>query len=124
MTITGLDTWFDLIANDVIALYIVVSDYTAVSATIQSYGQGTTTFDPTLAAWDSGDNSYVFDDGGTPSKQIGINILIAYSTPKGDGSPYLVQAQFDHLLLENCDIEGQPAIYDFSHRERYGITAP
>lgn len=128
LTVTGLGTDFPFIANDVIALYIVVSQsptpYAAVSATIQSYGAGTTTFDPTLGPWNPIDNSFVFDDGGTPPKQIGINILLGYSTPDLLGNPYFVQAQTTHMLLENCDINGKPAIYDFSHRERYGITAP
>jgi hypothetical protein len=124
LTVTGLNTWFPFIANDLISLYIVISKYVVQSATIQSYGMGTTTFDPTLAAWSSGDNSYVFNDGATPPFQIGANIMLAYSTPDALGNPYLVQAQFDHILLENCSIDGYPAIYDFSHRRRYGITAP
>lgn len=124
LAITGLGTWFNFIANDVVALYIIVATYAATSATIQSYGVGNTTFDPTLSAWQPSDNSYVFDDAGTPPSQIGINILLGYSTPDSLGKPYFVQAQFNHLLLENCTIDGFPAIYDFSHRERYGITAP
>lgn len=124
LAVTGLGTWFDFLSTDVIALYIVVASYVAISATIQSYGQGNTTFDPTLAAWNAGDNSYVFDDGGTPPSQIGINILLGYSTPDANGNPFLVQSQFTHVLLENCSIDGEPAIFDWSHRERYGITAP
>lgn len=124
LSVTGLGVWRPFIANDVIALYIVVSGYAATTATIQSYGLGTTTFDPTLAAWAAGQNSYVFNDLGTPPLQIGINILLGYSTPTMTGAPFFVQAQFDHVLLENSDIDGQPAIFDFSHRERYGITAP
>jgi len=126
LAITGLGVSFPFIANDVIALYIVVSDYAAQSATIQSYGMGTTTFDPTLEAWGTGDNTYVFDDGATTpnQKQIGINILLGYSTPDSTGKPYFVQTQFTHMLLVNCVIDGYAAIYDFSPRERYGITAP
>lgn len=124
LAVTGLGAWFPLIATDVIALWIPVSSYAPVSATIQSYGLGTTTFDPTLAAWSSGDNSYVFDDGMTPPSQIGINILLAYSTPDPTGKPFLIQCQLNHVLLELGFIEGEPALYDWSHRRRYGITYP
>lgn len=127
LTCTGLGVWIPLIANDVIAAFMVIANYIPISATIQSYGLGTTTFDPTLAAWNSGDNSYVYDDGATPPaapKQIGANILIGYSTPDSKGKPFLIQAQRDHILMENSQLDGFPAVFDFSHRERYGITAP
>jgi hypothetical protein len=124
LSVTGLGVWESFIANDVIALFIVVASGVAMSATIQSYGAGNTTFDPNLSAWDASDQSFVFDDGGTPPLQIGINILIGYSTPDAHGKPFLVQAQSTHILLEQDVIMGRAALFDFSHRERYGITAP
>lgn len=121
---SGLGAWFNLIANDVVTIFIPISSFVPASATVQSYGQGTTTFDPTLPAWDSSDNGFVFDDGGTPPNQAGMNIMIGYTTPDAHGKPYLIQCQTNHMLIENSNIAGRPALYEFSHRRRYGITAP
>ena len=109
---------------DIFALYIVVAGYVATSATIQSQFAETSNFDPTLAAWEPSDQSYVFDDGGTPPSQIGINVLLGYTIADATGNPFLIQCQTTHVLLENSFIDSEPAIFDFSHRERYGITAP
>lgn len=129
LTITGLGSWFDFIPNDVIALYIVVDPssypYVATSATIQSYGQETTIFDPTKDAWSMDDDSYVFDDGGSPPQQIGINFLIAYSTPDDAGKPFLVQACDTHLVLQMTAIDYVPALFPLpAPYRRYGITTP
>ncbi len=123
LAITGLGIWFSLIATDVICLSITIADYVATVASIKSYGMGNTAFDPSLSAWDSSNNGFVWDDGMSPPKQIGANILLGYSNPVA-GKPYFVQAQFNHILLENCAIDTLPAIFDFSHRNRFGILAP
>lgn len=121
---TGLGVWVPAIPNDVFAIYIVIAGGVPTSATFQSYGQGSTVFDPTKGPWSTSDDSFVFDDGGTPPAQIGINILIGYTTPDAKGKPYLIQAQTNHILIEQGIIQGRGALYDFSHRRRYGITAP
>lgn len=128
----GLGTWFPFIATDVIAVFIPLTSGSIVPgttvATIQSYGNpaSTTTFDPKAAAWAAAYNSFVYstDNTSSTSPQAGINIMLAYSTPDLSGNPYLVQAQFDHLFIEAMCIDGRPALYDRSHRRRYGITAP
>lgn len=124
ISIVGLGTWFNLIANDVITIYMPVTNYIPTSAHVQSYGMGTTTFDPTSDPWNSGDNGIVFDDSATPPAQAGLNIMIAYSTPDAHDNPYVIQCQNNHLLIEAGIIAGRACVYDFSHRRRYGITAP
>lgn len=114
-------------SDDIIALYIIVDNTTTpltpIHAGIQGKFAGTSNFDPTLPAWDSSDESFVFDDGASTPQQIGINILLGYATTDIVTSlPFFIQCQTTHLLLENCNIDNRPAIYDFSHRRRYGIT--
>lgn len=126
MTVTGLGSWFDFIPNDVITLWIPVTDGVPQSATIQSYGQGTTTFDPDANAWASGDNSYVINGGSGTAEQTGINVMLAYSIPRTDnGKPYLIQCITTHLRLEWGAIDGLGAYFPFSApSRRYGITGP
>jgi len=124
LSVTGLDSWFPFLTTDVITIFSPVTSYVPTSATVQSYGLGTTSFDPTSDPWNTGDNGIVFDDGGTPPVQQGLNVLLAYSTPDLKGKPYVIQSQLDHILIESGIIAGRAAVYDFSHRRRYGITAP
>lgn len=113
--------------NDCISLYIIVDNSTTpltpTNAGIQSWGAGTSNFDPTLPAWDPSDESFVFDDGASTPQQIGINILLGYaSTDEDTGLPFFIQCQDENILLENCNIDNRPAVYDFSHRAPYGLT--
>jgi hypothetical protein len=112
LTITGLDTWFNLDANDLIWIYITVLNYAATAATIQSYGQGNSRFTPTLAAWDD-TGGFVQDDGGIPPKQIAANCMVAESTANSNGKPVITQKLFNNLLIENCSIDGVAAIFPF-----------
>lgn len=119
LTITGLDTWFAFIATDVICVSIDVTDLVPSGATIRSYGQGNTTFDPTFPAWDPTMDGYLVSDGGDPAAQAGAFILIASSVPDDHGNPKLTQHQFTHMLLEEKCIAGISSIFDWSHRSRY-----
>jgi len=124
LSCTGLGSPFPLISNDVIWVSISFGfSYNAISAKIKSYGLGDSDFDPSIITpWTT--NSFVKNNGADVPIQTEANILIGYSTPDTNGKPYFIQAQRDHLLLENIDIGGLPAVYDCSHRRRYGITAP
>jgi hypothetical protein len=124
LSITGLGVWFPFIGNDLISLYITVANYVGLTATIQSYGRGNTSFDPNTRAWNGDDDCFVFDNGSSPPSQSGINLLIAYSYPSSTGAPVLIQSARDHLILTNCAIDGRPAIYPFpAPNRRYGITS-
>lgn len=121
LPISGLDTWFPLIANDVIWIYIVVSNQTAVSAKIQSYGQGDGGFNPTLAAWDD-DGGYVQDDGGSPPNQIAANVMLGWSTPDASGAPRFVQVASTHFVVKSMCIDGRPAQFvQPSPYGKYGV---
>lgn len=110
LTITGLNSWFPLIANDVIWIYIVIDSYAAQSATIQSYGLGNNGFDPTTEAWDN-EGGFVQDDAGTPPSQIAANCMIAESVPDAKGNPSITQKLFSNLIMTNCFLVFEPAIF-------------
>lgn len=124
LEVTGLGSWFDLISSDVIWIYVVVSDQSATSATIQSYGQGNSGYNPTAGAWDDS-GGFVQNDGGTPPSQIALNQMIAYTTPDLKGNPYLIQSAFNHFEVYSRCVEGLPAqMMKPASSRRYGITAP
>jgi hypothetical protein len=126
-TVTGLGTWFPLIANDVIWLELAIGGLFATSATIKSYGMGNSEFDPAITnPWST--NSFVQNDGGSPPdgpNQTFAIFLVAYATPDSNGNPYLVQACSTHLVMENRNINSLAAVFPGpSPYRRYGITAP
>jgi hypothetical protein len=126
--VTGLGSWFPLIANDVIWIYIIVAGssgyFTVTSGTIQSYGMGNSGFNPSLYAWDN-TGGYVQNDGGSPPNQIAANVMIAYTQPDTNGNPYLFQACSTHLMMRNLNIDGEAAIFPLpSPYRRYGLTVP
>jgi hypothetical protein len=96
-TVTDLGTWFDFIANDVIWIEITIDAGEITGASIDSYGQGDSTFDPTADAYTSG--AFVEDDGGSPLSQTKARMIIAYSVPDGDGNPTLTQVAFNHVVM-------------------------
>jgi len=110
-TITGLETWIPLDANDVLWIEITISNYSIIGATLHSYGLGDSEFDPTAAPWDNG--GFVQDDNGTPPKQISASCIIAQSEPDTNGSPSVTQKLFSNLLLMACCLDGFPAIFPF-----------
>jgi len=126
-TITGLNpappytehnpkNWFDLIANDLIWLEITTSStYTITAATIKSYGMGDV-MDPTLDAWDASGDSFICNDGAVAPAvpvQTKCRVVIAQSVPDADGKPTLTQLLRTHLLMTNCAIDGQAALFPF-----------
>ena len=107
--VTGLDTWFDLIATDVIWLECTVASYAITESNVNSYGQGDAEFDPTAAAWTTG--GYVTDDGGSPPEQDAARVMLAYAYPGDAGEPVLVQTAFDHFLVKNICVDDFAAIF-------------
>lgn len=119
-TISGLDTWFDAIANDAIWLGIVFnSSGNVISASIDSWGQSDD-FDLTQSAW-SGENGYCEDDGEDPPAHQASRKLIAYSVAGEDGEPVLTQVMFRDQVLRDCNIDGRPARYPFDHEGGYPL---
>lgn len=109
ITVTGLGSPFPFIpGNDLIWIYMVVASQTVTSATIQSYGQGNSGFNPTLNAWDNS-GGYVQDDGGTPPDQIAANVMIFESYTDGLGNVVNKQQANTHFVIKNMCIDGQPA---------------
>jgi hypothetical protein len=123
-TITGLDTWFELIGNDAIWLGIVFdSDGSVTSASIDSWGQSDS-FDLTQSAW-SGEDGYCEDDEAEDiedAKHQTSRKLIAYSVAGDEGEPILTQAMFHDQVLRDCNIDGRPARYPFDHAGGYPVT--
>lgn len=121
VTITGLDTWFDLIGTDAIWLGIVFNiSGTITSASIDSWGQGDD-FEIDEDAW-SGNNGYCEDDGepSDPFHQTS-RVLIARSEAGDDGQPVLTQEMFHHQVLRDVNIDGRSAKYPFAHQGGYPV---
>lgn len=111
--ISGLDTWFNCIANDVIWLGIVFTPGTSTieSASIDSYGQGDV-FVVSENAW-SGNNGYCESDGADPPSHQTSRVMIAYTLAGSDGSPTLYQTCYTHLILRNVCIDLRGATFPF-----------
>ncbi len=126
--VTGLGTWFDFIASDVIWLEISISSYTSSSASIDSYGQGDSAFDPTAEAWTTGGYVESSDNSNPTASQIVLRVLLAHSYPDPDtGAPTLVQDAFDHLLLSfyPTGVLARPAVVALpSPYREYFIPSP
>lgn len=96
-TITGLNTWFDVILEDVIWLELTISAGAITAAAIKSLGNGDSGFDPSIIPpYISG--SYVEDDGaGTPAQNV-ARALIAWTRAEL-GSDFLAQSCETHLMM-------------------------
>jgi hypothetical protein len=119
-SITGLDSWFDVIPNDAIWLGIVFdSGGEIVSASIDSWGQSDS-FSVSASAW-SGSNGYCEDDGGDPPSHQASRKLIAYTLADIGGFPVVHQVMFRDQVLRDCNIDGRPARYPFDHEGGYPL---
>jgi hypothetical protein len=117
LNVTGLTTyntdgsvkessWFSYISNDVIYLTYTIGD---ASATIHSYGQGDSGFNPASTAGDA--SSVIAISGGT---QTTWRIMLGYSLSDDDGNPVLTQTWNTHVLISNGCITGKGCVYDFT----------
>lgn len=112
-TISGLDTWFDLIGNDAIWIGIVFNRFGVItSCSIDSWGQGDT-FNIDEYAWSTNDGYCEDDEDATEPRHQTSRLLIAFTIAGPDGEPVPTQCLFDHLLLRNINIDGRPAKYPF-----------
>lgn len=99
-TVTGLNTWFDLINNDVIWIEIPISSYAPTGASIDSYGQGDDAFVPTAQPWTEGGYVEAVDNENTSSPQNKLRIMLAYTQPDEiTGNPVLYQKAYTNFYL-------------------------
>lgn len=121
ITQLGIDNAFP-ISSDGDLVYLDVQWTTNITGSIStckvtSFGDGGS-FNPTLAAWASGD-SYVFNDGGTPPIQQGLSVPIAQITFDVDGNPALIPLTINNLLLQLQLIDLIPAYIAVPFYGRY-----
>jgi hypothetical protein len=114
-TVTGLGTWFELIADDVIWIEITIDAGEVTGASIDSYGQGDSTFDPTADAYTS--DAFVEDDGEASPSQIKARMLVAFT----DSNISLTQVAFNHVVMRYFCLLGISTAFPFpSPYGRYG----
>jgi len=111
--ITGLNTWFNLLANDTIWMRATVSGYvvTPGTPTIHSFGNGDTDYNPTAAPWTTG--GIVENDGASPPNQTLFRKVIAVSTADVNGKPSIKQYVTTDMVIKNIFLTPEPAIYPY-----------